>query len=525
MFKCFRSKILKLLFICLLLPVSRSAQAGELLNAFLYSLCGSVGLLTTYFTVLVCKKCKICPEKSNFVKRPKPTIKKFSQAPTFEQWKLECEKLPRYEDARSRDRYKYTTLKGCEFKRAIKALIDVSGVLRKSSFVDSACWVDGKAPSDEYFNCNVDLDDLKEPPGGFVQKIVTDADTRTYVHADLHADIQSLNEYLQELYQEGAFDNNFKITDPNTYLVFLGDYSDRGYYGAEVIYTLARLKAANPDNVILLRGNHESLQINIQYGLIGDVSHRGTPGELQVKFGLKKDELSDMAGIINAFYNLLPSAVYLGAAPETEGDYTDYALLCHGGLEPRFNPKGLLADKRKVLYQWINDLNIDWLYKELSRKLERLRDVGKVDVLGFRWNDFDMLADSMKFNASRGAGYIFGKTITNELFKACSSEKNKYRVTCMLRGHQHGEEMMDRMKEHHGLYNAWSENQWSGKEGDVVSFKGQTPVWTLNTSPCSVYGQGYGYDYDTYAILKMNGTHDNWQLEPHNIKKLLSDFC
>ncbi|ATU07672.1 metallophosphoesterase [Methanohalophilus portucalensis] len=45
-------------------------------------------------------------------------------------------------------------------------------------------------------------------------------------------------------------------------MIFLGDYIDRGPNSVEVLNKLFRLKIADPDKIILLRGNHETAEMN-----------------------------------------------------------------------------------------------------------------------------------------------------------------------------------------------------------------------------------------------------------------------
>ncbi|MHA1802969.1 MAG: metallophosphoesterase [Promethearchaeota archaeon] len=80
---------------------------------------------------------------------------------------------------------------------------------------------------------------------------------------DLHGDLETLEKILEKFFKE-KFD----------YLLFLGDYVDRGAKQVEVINTLFYYKTHFPSKIILIRGNHEDRTINRQYGFYDELRHK-----------------------------------------------------------------------------------------------------------------------------------------------------------------------------------------------------------------------------------------------------------
>ncbi|ETV99300.1 hypothetical protein H310_08032 [Aphanomyces invadans] len=95
-------------------------------------------------------------------------------------------------------------------------------------------------------------------------------------------------------------------SETNPYL-FNGDFVDRGSFSLEVVLTLFIMKLAFPDHVHLLRGNHESKNMNKIYGFEGEVKH-------------KYDEV--VMNLFSEVFNWLP----LAACIESK------ILVVHGGL-------------------------------------------------------------------------------------------------------------------------------------------------------------------------------------------------
>lgn len=156
---------------------------------------------------------------------------------------------------------------------------------------------------------------------------------------------------------------------PEIQYIFLGDYVDRGHHSVEVMLLLIALKARYPDRITLLRGNHESRMITMQYGFYD---------ECKLKFGT-----------VNVWKQCVELFDYLPLAA-----VIDETIFCvHGGLSPEI--------------KMIDEIN------DIERAIEVPREGLMSDLL---WSDPDDVKGWIQ--SARGAGYIFGGDIVNKFCHA-----------------------------------------------------------------------------------------------------------
>lgn len=106
---------------------------------------------------------------------------------------------------------------------------------------------------------------------------------------------------LCNIFEIGGFPS-----ESNPYL-FNGDFVDRGSFSFEVVMTLIAIKLACPSGLHMLRGNHETRNMNKIYGF---------EGEVRAKF----DE--QVMALFTAVFNWLPLAAVI----------QDAVFVVHGGL-------------------------------------------------------------------------------------------------------------------------------------------------------------------------------------------------
>ena len=363
-----------------------------------------------------------------------------------------------------------------------------------------------------------------------IRKKVVSAGARIEFHGDLHGDVHTLCRWIKSLQTEGIL-NGFKITQDDVYFCFLGDYTDRGAYGAEVIFLILQLYLYNPKQVILIRGNHEDYHVAKHYGFVK---------ELELKLKLDEKEIQSVFGI----YDYLPVAFFLGCKNSDSG--VDYILCCHGGIEPGYTFDTFLDDQnsfkaiskvknpeawyKEVLNQMKSVQSSITDYDEIIKKLGELNKNNFFSNFrsssGFQWGDFDFDNKNpggvieVDFQYNRVA---LCKNYTDALLQ--SFDKNNHKVRAVFRAHQHDPGTIKTIcKKGHGIYKLWPQEsrQWSGQLGAPVAVD-EKSVWTFNVAPCVGYWeklQGYEtFDYDTVARLTVNPDFKNWVLVPRHIQE------
>jgi hypothetical protein len=450
----------------------------------------------------------------------KPSIGK-----SYQEWITACKKLPTNRQLRGRYPQKEVLpLKDfSEFDLVLTAFLEAS---RTGALSRVESWVGEMPQKDGFFDTSRPY--FQKSAGSpkfrpFAQKLNFPVGTQVFFHGDFHGDVQSFITALEWLNEQKHLDG-FRIIRDDFHMVFLGDYTDRGLFGVEVLYTLMQLKLTNPDRVHMARGNHEDISLLARYGFL----HEG-----RSKYG----PAFDIVKIARA-YDFLPVVIYV------EGGTN--AIQCnHGGMEPGFDPRPLLAAEGPLRFQLLGQLNQkDFLARhpewpggdKTGRDLANRafqnhlpEDPIAPTVLGFMWNDFTLQSHDPQFSVDPDRAFIFGQNATHSILQNASTTNRT--LHAVFRAHQHSgilNPMMRRLVASSGLFRHWQTNDSPA----LLNVSPQTltsrleqgadrpipsgSVWTFNVAPDSVYGEGCGYTFDTFGLLTIGATFEDWRIKVVN---------
>mmetsp|Transcript_25562 Transcript_25562/g.52031 ORF Transcript_25562/g.52031 Transcript_25562/m.52031 type:complete len:685 (+) Transcript_25562:298-2352(+) len=206
--------------------------------------------------------------------------------------------------------------------------------------------------------------------------------TITFV-GDLHGSMNSLTHILKKI----------DLRDRNRIIVFAGDFVDRGVKSLEVLVTLLVLKLAYPEQVYLLRGNHEDTMVASVYGF-----------QDQIRKIYGDDDTDVIWDCVGDLFASLPLALR-----------TKTAFAVHGGLpNASFDLKDLQKLPRKARFAL-----------KTTVKPESAEDRA---LTGLLWSDPTPHDVGIAENP-RGLGVLFGPGVAQEFLQ-------RNNLQYLIRGHE-----------------------------------------------------------------------------------------
>ncbi|GMI72042.1 type one serine/threonine protein phosphatase 6 [Hibiscus trionum] len=180
------------------------------------------------------------------------------------------------------------------------------------------------------------------------QPILLELEAPIKICGDIHGQYSD----LLRLFENGGF-------PPRSNYLFLGDYVDRGKQSLETICLLLAYKIKYPQNIFLLRGNHECASVNRVYGFYDECKRR---------YNVR------LWRVFTDCFNFLPVAALV-----------EERIFCmHGGLSPELRSMDQIRKIKRPTDVPESGLLCDLLWSDPSK-----------DILGWGPND-------------RGVSYMFG---------------------------------------------------------------------------------------------------------------------
>lgn len=284
-------------------------------------------------------------------------------------------------------------------------------------------WVDGVIPSFP-----------EKGASFFTQKMIIKPGAHLYVLGDIHGDANALEDAFKQLQSDGVVDEHFSIVKPGDRFLFLGDYTDRGKNGVGVFNFLSAFLEKNPQQVVLLRGNHEDLEINSGYGFYDEMMSRFG----QIPAGCDS--------LLNRTYNMLPAALFCGY--QKSNGTTGYILFCHGNVEFGYNPAKLLNSEQAYVGESLRELtkkeNFDALPETVRGSTygdlwESAVDKNiRTSDLQFLWGRYNLPTSGTQLTTYGNSGVYYAKDFVNAVLQQWKDAVNTpCTFEAIVRGHDH----------------------------------------------------------------------------------------
>lgn len=264
----------------------------------------------------------------------------------------------------------------------------------------------------------ISLTDLqKQNDFTHVKLIKPESNEKLIVFGDFHGSFATFVRHLLRFKKIGIINENGKIKDGYS-IIFLGDIVDRGIYSYEILMILYLLIINNPNQIILISGNHEELETNGRLNrnlysaenITNSKSYIGNfINEILGKFRKLEETLKIYTEIINIM-RLQPSALIVQDPINTN----KYIYMAHGCLPHDQDNVNLLNDYFKKKFMEKKSFCIS-------------NDIG----ISIRWNDFHGKKETQKsvrtYNNNKEIQTI-GKNILHDA--------HNIGIATVIRGHE-----------------------------------------------------------------------------------------
>jgi len=148
--------------------------------------------------------------------------------------------------------------------------------------------------------------------GTVIAKIEGTENSKFVVFGNIQGALHSLTRDLDKLKELGIIDTNFKIIQPNHYIIFNGDVIDRSPYTLESLTVILKLIVTNPEHVVYIRGHHEEGNYWQEHTL---------KTELLIRASVVSKTSIPLEKEVNAFFATLPLALYISMPPNNSQDF------------------------------------------------------------------------------------------------------------------------------------------------------------------------------------------------------------
>jgi hypothetical protein len=156
------------------------------------------------------------------------------------------------------------------------------------------------------------LRESKGYKGDFICKIAPTLQSKIIVFGNAQGAFHSLVRDLVKIKELGLVDASLKVTSPDHFIVFMGDVVSRSPYSMETLSLVMSLMQANPNNVLYLKGNHETADYWQEHSL---------KVELQIRAAHLSPETVPLTTEVDKFFNTLPLAIYISNATDTHQEF------------------------------------------------------------------------------------------------------------------------------------------------------------------------------------------------------------